>query len=223
MLYCRYSRYTINWDKSLIYVLHWIVPRLPRECTARVVTEGFHYLAIYITGDPDAFYEYILVHPLASLQSDFQHVKTVRLLLLGKVSLFKMMALPCFLYVLQNTPYAVPPSYFQAVDTVTCTLLGDGAPTRIFLPKWIWGWYDGRIVLPALQQYYWLAQLIVNQWVHLPEDEPTYRMDWQNMRTGVYLGTIYGGGGGVPHHILISDFRHASRMAHCADDAGLAG
>ena len=71
--------------------------------------------------------------------------------LLGRATLFKMMSLPRFLYVLQNTPYLVHNLYFKTINNETRTLFWDGGPARMALNKLTKGWYDGGVVLPIFK------------------------------------------------------------------------
>lgn len=98
------------------------------------------------------------------------------------------MALPRFLYVLQNTPFPIPLTYFKAVDAAVNNLHWEGKPTRIAMQKLVKGWYGSGIALPNIKIYYWASQLIViNQCLHAPQDEPSLRMDrhsWGERRSG---------------------------------------
>lgn len=69
-----------------------------------------------------------------------------------------MMALPHFLYTLQNSVDIVPNSYFKEIEALHRDLLWDGKP-RIALPKLTLSWFDGGISLPDIRKYYWAAHL----------------------------------------------------------------
>lgn len=172
------SGYAINWDKSVLYVLHGPTPRLPPTCPIRVTTDTFKYLGIHITSDPDRFYTLNLKPPLQRLHQDVQHWKTLPLTLLGRAALFKMMALPRFLYALHNTPYPVSDAYFRAINAEVSALLWHDRPARVAANKLYRSWYDGGIALPDIKAYYWAAQLTsVNQLFHKPDTDPTYHLD----------------------------------------------
>lgn len=103
-----------------------------------------------------------------------------------------MMALPRFLYALQNLPFPIQPKYFADINSEVNKLLWDGHNARIARNKLTRSWYDGGIALPSIQNYYWAAHLVVlNQWVHAPQDEPAYRMDWHLLGTDGILRALY--------------------------------
>lgn len=105
-----------------------------------------------------------------------------------------MMALPRFLYVLQNMPHLVPSHYFQSIDLEVRVLLWNHGVPRIALIKLTKSWFDGSIALPAIKSYYWASQLVVlNHWRHRPIVDPAYRMDRHNILPGNYLRALYGG------------------------------
>lgn len=104
-----YAGYTINWAKSVIYVLHGGCPRSPRGVQLTEAREGFKYLGIWVSKDTSR-YETNLLPPLVRLKADTLHWKSLPVSFLGRAALFKMMSLPRFLYVLHNSPHGVPPS-----------------------------------------------------------------------------------------------------------------
>ena len=55
-LFGQYSGYSINWDKSTLYMLHGSPPRLPKGCRIRIQPRGFKYLGIYATPERDLFF-----------------------------------------------------------------------------------------------------------------------------------------------------------------------
>lgn len=103
-----------------------------------------------------------------------------------------MLALPKFLYVLQNCPYPIPDKYFSNIEGEIRTLLWDGGNPRIALSKLTKGWYDGGISLPDIRLYYWASQLItINQWIHGSPSNPSVHLElYQTGREG-YLGALY--------------------------------
>lgn len=116
------------------------------------------------------------------------------LTLLGGAALYKMMALPRFLYALLNTPHLVPPQYFCSVESEVRSMLWNNGTPRIAFAKLTKSWCDGGIALPAISSYYWASQLMVlNHWAHRPVMDPAYRMDRHNMLLGNYLRALYGG------------------------------
>ena len=144
-------------------------PILPPGCEIPVAAQGFRYLGIFITPDPNLFYQRNLQPPLHRFQADAAHWQTLPISLLGRAGLYKMITLPRFIYILQNTPYKIHDSYFHRINGVLRTLLWNGGNPRIALSKLKRGWYDGGIVLPDIQSYYWAAQLItINKWAFLP-------------------------------------------------------
>lgn len=153
------SGYAINWDKSVLFILYGPTLRLPTGYNIPTATVSFKYLGIHITPDPDTFQELNLQPLLLRFQQDTRHWKSLPLSLLGRAALFKMMALPRFLYALHNTPYPVPDSYFQTINATISALLWDNGPARIAITKLYRSWYDGGIALPDIKAYYWAAQL----------------------------------------------------------------
>lgn len=171
------SGYRINWGKSLLYVLHGDPPSIPLDCPIKIATDGFTYLGIFITHDPKIRYERNLTPPLQRFKRDTATWKQLPLSLLGRAALFKMMALPRFLYALQNYPEPVPQHYFAEIEATQRTLLWATTP-RISLGKLTRGWYDGGIALPDIQKYYWAAHLTaINQGTYSVGGDPGYEMD----------------------------------------------
>lgn len=188
----KYAGYEINWSKSILYPLHGLPPHLTNDHPIKITTEGFMYLGIFITPDPQIFYDRNLLKPLNKLRSDVRHWRTLPLTLLGRAALFKMLALPRFLYILHNCPYPIPDTYFLAIEGEIRTLLWDGGTPRIALPKLNLGWYDGGIALPNIRLYYWASQLaVINQWIHYPYNNPSIHLEeYQTGKEG-YLGALY--------------------------------
>ena len=59
-LFGKDSGYTINWDKSLVYVLRGPKPILPGRYNVTVVESGYQYLGIYATKDSSLYYRHNL-------------------------------------------------------------------------------------------------------------------------------------------------------------------
>lgn len=116
---------------------------------AEVVTEGFSYLWVFITIDPELFYQCNLSPLLQRLQGDVCHWRTLPLYLLGRAALFNMMALPRSLYILQNTPYPVPTKYFQSIESEQRLLSWGGKPLRMALHKLVRGGTKGVLHYPT--------------------------------------------------------------------------
>lgn len=111
---------------------------------------------------------------------------------MGRAVLFKMMALPRLLYVMQNTPYLLPEAVFRRIEAEQRRLLWGGISPRIALSKLQRGIYDGGLAVPDLRKYYWATQLInINGWVFSPLEEPAYRVDRHEMGKGSYLAALY--------------------------------
>lgn len=72
-IFGRYSGYTINWAKSLLYVLSDDPPRLPNNCLIQIAGGGFLYLGIFISADPKTRYDRNLLPPLRELKCDVAH------------------------------------------------------------------------------------------------------------------------------------------------------
>ena len=111
-IFHQYSGFTINWQKSILFLLKGPALRLSSRCPIAWSQTTFKYLGVYITRDPKEFYELNLLPPLIRLKSDIHHWSSLPLSLLGRAALFKMMSLPRFIYILQNDPFPVPHSYF---------------------------------------------------------------------------------------------------------------
>lgn len=102
------------------------------------------------------------------------------------------MALPKFLYALQNSPNPVPIAYFKSIEAEVNLLLWEGKPPRIAMSKLTRSWYDGGFALPNVQLYYWAAHLIVeNQWLHAPQEEPSIRLDRHVLGADRLLSSLY--------------------------------
>lgn len=123
VVFGRYSGFSINWSKSLLYTLQGDPPCPPKGCPIQIATTGFKYLGIFITMDRTLCYTNNLLPPLQRLKRDIANWKTLPLSLLGKAALFKMMSLPRFLYVLQNALDPVPMSYFREIEHLQRDLL----------------------------------------------------------------------------------------------------
>lgn len=191
-IFGRYAGYNINWSKSRLYVLSGTMPRLPPGLQLSVASEGFKYLGIWISKDTAQLYAKNLLPPLNRLRADITNWKSLPLTLLGRAALFKMMSLPRFLYALQNSPNAVPPSYFKLIDSALRDLLWENRPPRIATRKLTLGWYDGGIGLPDLKRYYWAAHLAaINQGTYRPHDDPAFQMDRWLLPGRCFSGALY--------------------------------
>lgn len=191
-IFGRYSGYTINWQKSVLYVLHGDIPKLPRELDLAVATQEFKYLSIWASKDSDRYYSRNLLPPLQRLRSDVTHWKALPLNLMGRVALFKMMSLRRFLYALQNSPNLVPPTYFKEIEATIRSLLWDNKPPRIATRKLTLGWYDGGVGLPDIRKYYWAAHLsTINKCTFRPQDDPAFQMDRWLLPGNSFHGALY--------------------------------
>lgn len=95
-----------------------------------------------------------------------------------------MLALPRFIYVMQNTPYPIPVEVFKCIRQEVNKLWDGGAP-RIAQNKLTKGVYDGGLALPDIRLYYWASQLqVINDWVYADTAEPAYRVDRSIMPQG---------------------------------------
>lgn len=215
--YGRMSGYTINWEKSCLYILKVPPPSLPSNCNLQIKTEGFKYLGIHVTHDADKFYRDNLKNQLAKLHTDVMHWRSLPLTLLGRAALFKMMGLPRFLYALHNTPFLVPNSYFQAINAEIALLLWDGKVSRIAQHKLTRSWYDGGIALPNIKYYYWASQLqVINQWLHSSQTEPAYRLDRYQIHATRIFTELYSK---RPNVTLINPTLHVIQIWHAAQRA----
>lgn len=133
-----------------------------------------------------------LLPPLQRLKSDTTHWKTLPLTLLGRVALFKMMALPRFLYALHHSPNIIPPTYFKDIDAAVRSLLWDHKPPCIATRKLTLGWYDGGVGLPDIRKYYWATQLAaINQCTYRSHDDPAFQMDRWLLPGNSFHGALY--------------------------------
>lgn len=191
-LFGSYSGYSINWGKSVIYPLSGPIPQIPSRCPAILAVDGFTYLGIYITRNISAFFQNNLIPLVRKFASDVSHWRGLPLSLMGRAALFKMLALPRFLYVMQNTPYPIPADVFKSIRQEVSKLLWDGGIPRIAQHKLTKGVYDGGIALPDIRLYYWASQLqVVNDWVYTDTTEPAYRVDRSIMPQGNYEHLLY--------------------------------
>lgn len=147
----KYSGYSINWNKSVLYMLHGPPPLLPRGFSITVAQDGFKYLGIFVTPNSTLFHDRNLLAPQRRLHSDVAHWRSLPLSLPGRAALFKMLALSRFLYALQNCPFPIPDSYIRAVEGDLRLLLWDGKVACIALHKLTMSWYDGGLALPNLR------------------------------------------------------------------------
>lgn len=208
-----YSGYSINWSKSILYVLRGPPPDLPAGCPVQITTEGFKYLGIYIAADAHSRFRQNLLPPLHRLKKDTERWRALPLSLLGRATLFKMMSLPRFLYVLQNSADLVPTSYFKQIETLQRTLLWEGRP-RIALAKLHLSWYDGGIGLPDLKKYYWAAHLAaINHGTYREPNDPGYTMDRWLLPGGNYNTALYTKKGNSK---LTGPTKHAVQIWHTA-------
>lgn len=97
--------------------------------------DGFKYLGIFLTPDPKMFHDCNLVGPLKRLHDDVTHRRLLSLTLPGRAALFKMLALPTFLYALQNCPFPIADTYFNTLEGELRLLLWDGKALPIALQK----------------------------------------------------------------------------------------
>lgn len=186
------SGYTINWSKSILYILHGPPPKHSRIGAIQITEEGFKYLGIYITHHQPTFLSKNVMPPLSRFRKDVGTWRTLPLTLLGRSALYKMKMLPRLLYVLQNTPFLVEPKYLADITSEVSKLLWDGKANRIAMDKLVRGWYDGGIALPNIKAYYWAAHLmIINHWIRIPQDEPAYRMDRHLMGHDQWFRVLY--------------------------------
>ncbi|KAJ1190913.1 hypothetical protein NDU88_000232 [Pleurodeles waltl] len=88
---------------------------LPRPIIL-VVPNGFKYLGIYITRDPQEFLWYNLAPQLEWLERDVEHWRQLPLTLMGRVALYKMMTMPGYYMCFQNTMVAIPMGVLQKID-----------------------------------------------------------------------------------------------------------
>lgn len=212
--YGQASGYTINWSKSVLYLLCGPCPALPCNIDIQVTEEGFKYLGVYITHSQATFTTKNLIPALRRFRSDVAFWRTLPLTLLGRAALFKMKALPRFLYVLQNTPLIIDQKYLAAIDAEVTTLLWDGKANWIAMCKLVRGWYDGGIALPNIKAYYWASHLMtINQWLHAPQDEPAYRMDRHLLGHDQILRTLYNG---LKGHNVTGPTKHTIILWHKA-------
>lgn len=126
-IFGEHSGYRINWNKSVLFPLAGGPPALTSRCSVPVTESGFKYLGIYITRDLGEFYKQNLGKQLDRLIADTIHWRTLPLTPMGRAALFKMMALPHLLYMLQNTPHEVSLEFFRRVESELRTLLWSGA------------------------------------------------------------------------------------------------
>lgn len=153
-LFWSHSGYQINWDKSLLFGLtDGTLPPPTREIKLQN-KDTFKYLDITITKSETVFLEANLAPQLEWLKRDVAHWRTLPISLMGKAVLFKKMTLPLMQYVLQNTPYKIPDSFFQEVDSELRKLLWDGSGSRIALTKLQRGVYEGGLAIPDIKKYY---------------------------------------------------------------------
>lgn len=125
-----------------------------------------------------------------------------------------MMALPRFLYALQNSLDVVPASYFKEIESLQRDLLWDSGP-RIAFPKLTLNWYDGGISFPDIRKYYWATQLIaINHGTYGRQDDPGYILDKLLLPGGNYNRALYSRSHRYP---LFGPTLHAVQAWHSAN------
>lgn len=82
-IFGRYSGYSINWGKSILYILSGDPPTPFKDCPVQFTTTGFKYFGIFISPNPQLRYERNLLPPLQRLRRDVDSWKTLPLSLLG--------------------------------------------------------------------------------------------------------------------------------------------
>lgn len=108
-----HSSYHINWYTSCMYTLVGGVPALSQRSTVPVALGDLH---IYVTWDALEFLRRNPYELLDRFHQDVSHWRTLPLSLMSKAALYKMTALPRFLYALQNTPFPVPLAFFLKIE-----------------------------------------------------------------------------------------------------------
>lgn len=79
---------------------------------------------MYVTVDRSLFHSRNLGRVLEDYKKDVSHWRKLPLSLLSRAALFKIIYLPKFLYMLQNTPCAVLERFFRQVDEGLAAALG---------------------------------------------------------------------------------------------------
>lgn len=107
--------------------------------------------------------------------NDKERWRKLPLTITARATLYKMITLLKLLYILQNTPYYIPGTYFNNIARSLRTLLLDGNTPRVALKTQYQSVYNGGLALLGIRAYHRVAQLyILNDWGHSPHSEPAY-------------------------------------------------
>lgn len=130
-------------------------PILSSKCKGLMWKDVFKYLGIWITKSETDFMRLNVYAQLNRLKGDITHWRSLPVSLMGHAVLYKMMALPRLIYILQNVPFSIPEKIFQIIESEQCALLRGGGCPRIALRKLQRGVYDGGLAVPDVRKYYW--------------------------------------------------------------------
>ena len=158
-----------------------------------IQTEGFKYLGVYITRDPDIAKSRNLMPVLDQMVADMCFWEPLPLSLLGRAAIFKMVCLPRLLYQLQNFPFPIAAVYFSTIETHLRGFLWQHGVVRIALTKCYKSTFDGGIALPDILAYYRAAQLVVlNEWWFGGARDPAYASEFWAMGDTSIQQILYG-------------------------------
>lgn len=124
--FCHYSGFRVNCEKSLLFLLDQAASvALPSSCPLKIVT-SFRYLGI-IVQQPISLYIKNNLDPLIrKLKSTLKIWAKLPLTLLGRINIFKIIFLTCFLYILSNSQVYIPKRIFQEIDSILTSFIWGG-------------------------------------------------------------------------------------------------
>lgn len=123
-LFYHFSSFGVNWENYIFLAL-----QIPLSCPLKVV-DTFGYLGI------------ITQHPIQRIMNNLK-ILVVRLKnslrvwtklapnLPTRINIFKMIFLPCFLFILGNSPIYITKRHFQEIESLVMSFIWESKPATI--------------------------------------------------------------------------------------------
>uniref|UniRef100_A0A803KF69 Reverse transcriptase domain-containing protein n=1 Tax=Xenopus tropicalis TaxID=8364 RepID=A0A803KF69_XENTR len=164
----KYSGLKVNWDKSQLYHIDPapVAQAIPNTPLKEVMS--FKYLGIQVHTDPNTFRQLNLDPLIDSLSLALKNWEKLPLSLWGRVNIIKMIYLPKLLYILHNTPYAIPRAVFKKLNTIMNPFIWANKPPRISWEKLTSPIGKGGLGLPHFYFYYLTSQIYYLHWCFAP-------------------------------------------------------
>lgn len=123
----------INWAKSIIFPLTPAMTPIELDYPLQWSSNPVRYLGVQVHMDSELVFNENYGKAITRLEEDIDQWICLPLLLMGRISLMKMIVLPRFLFLFQNSPMALLKHMFKIIRPLLVKLAWAGKHPRV---KW---------------------------------------------------------------------------------------